>query len=127
MHALIIEDEFMIAMAIEDVLRDCGFETFDIAFSPAAAIQAAAGHCPDLITADVQLRPGCGIETVRAICPQPSTPVIFITGTGKEARQRMPQHTVLDKPFSEQALTYAVAASLSRSRGLLATSAALTL
>lgn len=113
MHALIIEDEFMIAMAIEDVLRDCGFETFDIALSSEAAIHAAAGRCPDLITADVQLRPGCGIETVRAICPQPSTRVIFITGCAREARQRMPRHIVVDKPFSVQTLTYAVAASLS--------------
>lgn len=113
LHALIIEDEFMIAMAIEHVLRDCGFETFDIALSGEAAIEAAAEQRPDLITADVQLRPGCGIETVRVICPQPSTPVIFITGSAKDVRQRMPQHVVLDKPFSEQTLTYAVAASLS--------------
>lgn len=113
MHALIIEDEFIIAMAIEDVLRDCGFETFDIATSPDAAIEAAAEQCPDLITADVQLRPGCGIETVRAIDPDPATPVIFITGNAKEVRQRLPQHIVLDKPFSEQTLTYTVAASLS--------------
>lgn len=112
MHALIIEDEFMIAMAIEHVLRDCGFETFDIALSGEAAIEAAAGQSPDLITADVQLRPGCGIETVRTICPQLSTPVIFITGNAKEVRQRMPQHTVIDKPFSEQTLTDTVAASL---------------
>jgi DNA-binding response OmpR family regulator len=113
MHALIIEDEFMIAMAIEHVLRDCGFKTFDIALTSQAAIEAAAEQWPDLITADVQLRPGCGIETVRTICPQPSTPVIFITGNAKEVRQRMPQHTVLDKPFSQQTLAYTVAASLS--------------
>ena len=112
MHALIIEDEFMIAMAIEHVLRDCGFQTFDIALSGEAAIEAAAENCPDLITADVQLQPGCGIEAVRTICPQPSTPVIFITHSAKEVRQRMPHHTVLDKPFSEQTLTYTIAAAL---------------
>jgi CheY-like chemotaxis protein len=112
MHALIIEDEFMIAMAIEHVLRDCGFETFDIALSGEAAIEAAAVECPDLITADVQLRPGCGIETVRTISPGPSTPVIFITGNAEEARQRMPHHTVLDKPFSEQTLAYTIVAAL---------------
>ena len=103
----------MIAMAIEDVLRDCGFDTVEIAPTAEAAIEAAAGHCPDLITADVQLRPGCGIETVRAIAAQASAPVIFITGSAKEARQRMPQHIVLEKPFSVQTLTYTVAASLS--------------
>ncbi|HMI40310.1 MAG TPA: response regulator [Sphingomicrobium sp.] len=112
MHALIIEDEFMIAMAIEDVLRDCGFATFDIAHSMQTAIDAAAQRCPDLITADVQLTPGCGIATVRTIGPKPSTPVIFITGNAQEVRRRMPHHTVVGKPFSEQTLTYAVAAVL---------------
>ena len=33
MHALIIEDEALIAMAIEDALRGCGFTSFDIAVS----------------------------------------------------------------------------------------------
>ena len=113
MHALIIEDEFMIAVEIESVLRDCGFETFDIVRSPEAAIEAAAQQCPDLITADVQLRPGCGIQTVRTIWPQPSTRVIFITAHALEVRRQMPLHTVIGKPFSEQTLKYTVAASFS--------------
>ena len=33
MHALIIEDDEMIAMAIEDILRDCDFSSFAIAVS----------------------------------------------------------------------------------------------
>ena len=112
MHALIIEDEYMIAMTIEYVLRDCGFDSFDIAPSCAAAIELAAKRCPDLITADVQLKPGCGIQTVRTICKRPSTPVIFITGSAAEARARLPEHAVLNKPFSEQTLIYTVAAVL---------------
>ena len=31
MHALIIEDEYLAAMAIESVLRDCGFTSFEVA------------------------------------------------------------------------------------------------
>lgn len=60
MHALIIEDESMIAIAIEDALRTCGFTSFDIAVSADEAVTAAALRCPDLITADVQLRPAAG-------------------------------------------------------------------
>jgi CheY-like chemotaxis protein len=112
MHALVIEDELMIAAEIEFVLRNCGFATVDIARSGEAAIDAAAANCPDLITADFDLRPGCGIEAVRTICPEPATPVIFITAHAKEVRRRMPQYTVLPKPFSEQTLTYTIAAAL---------------
>ncbi|MBA3512228.1 response regulator [Sphingomonas sp.] len=115
MHALIIEDEVMIAAAIEFVLRDCGFDSFDVASSSMAAIRAAARRCPDLITADVALAAGDGIEAVRIICRGPSIPVIFITGQpAAEVRQQMSDYPVLTKPFSEQTLTYTIAASLDR-------------
>lgn len=113
MHALIIEDELMIAAEIEFVLRQCGFTTVDIAGSLKTAVDAADANSPGLITADFNLRPGCGIETVQAIGPAPTTPVIFITANASEVRRRMPQNTVVRKPFSEQTLAYTVAAALS--------------
>jgi CheY-like chemotaxis protein len=113
-HALIIEDEFMIATVIEYVLRDCGFESFDFASSKEAAIAAAESRRPDLITADVKLETGSGLEAVDAICAQPSIPVIFITGVAGQVRDQVSKYAVLNKPFSEQTLTYAVAASLAR-------------
>jgi DNA-binding response OmpR family regulator len=112
MHALIIEDEVMIAAAIEYVLRQCGFDTFDVAPSSWSAIAAANVRRPDLITADVQLKPGCGIETVHEICGHPPIPVIYITGSAAEVHRRLSNQTILKKPFTEQTLTYAVAASL---------------
>ena len=115
MHALIIEDEMMVAAAIEFVLRDCGFNSFDVASSGYEAIRAAARRCPDLITADVILAEGDGIEAIRIICRKPAIPVIFITGyVAAEVRAMVPNYPVLTKPFSEQTLTYAVAASLGR-------------
>ena len=102
MHALIIEDESMIAIAIEDALRGCGFTSFDIAVSADEAVTAAAVRCPDLITADVQLRPGCGITAVQSICSERSIPVLFITGSPAEVRIRMPGHALIEKPFSAQ-------------------------
>ena len=102
MHALIIEDESLIAMAIEDVLSSCGFTSFDVAVSAEEAIAAAALKCPDLITADVELRPGCGITTVQSICSDQSIPVVFITGSPGEVRIRMPGHALVEKPFSAE-------------------------
>jgi DNA-binding response OmpR family regulator len=114
MHALIIEDEFMIATVIEYVLRDCGFDSFDFAPSIETAIAAAERRRPDLITADVGLNSGSGLEAVAMICEQPSIPVIFITGSAAQVRDEVSRYAVLNKPFSEQTLTYAVAASLAR-------------
>ena len=100
MHALIIEDESLIAMAIEEALRDCGFTSFDVAVSAEEAVTSAARKCPDLITADVELRPGCGIATVQSICSEQPIPVLFITGSPGEVRIRMPGHLLVEKPFS---------------------------
>lgn len=100
MHALIIEDESLIAMQIEDALRSCGFTSFDIALSAQEAVEWAARRCPDLITADVRLRPGCGITAVQSICSERPIPVLFITGSPDEVRIRMPGHALVEKPFS---------------------------
>ncbi len=105
----------MIAAAIEYVLRDCGFDSFDVAASASAAVAAATRRCPDLITADVKLAAGDGIEAIHKICPQPSIPVIVITGCpADQVRHQLSEYPVLHKPFSEQTLTYAVAASMGR-------------
>ena len=120
MHALIIEDDMTIAAVIQFVLRDCGFDSFDIARSSDSAIAAAARRRPDLITADMMLKAGTGLEAVSAICPQVSIPVIFITSSALEIRDRVTDYPVLAKPFSEQTLTYAVAASLAPGRAVAA-------
>lgn len=100
MHALIIEDESLIAMAIEDALRDCGFTSFDVAISADEAVAAATRKCPDLITADVKLRPGCGITAVQSICSEQPIPVIFITGSPGDVSIRMLGHPLVEKPFN---------------------------
>jgi DNA-binding response OmpR family regulator len=100
MHALIIEDESLIAMAIEEALRGCGFTSFDLAVSADEAFAAAKRKCPDLITADVELRPGCGISTVQSICSHQQIPVLFITGSPGRVRVRMPGSALVEKPFS---------------------------
>ena len=64
------------------------------------AVVAAERRCPDLITADVELRPGCGIAAVQSICSERPIPVIFITGCPGEVRTRMPGHALVEKPFS---------------------------
>ena len=108
MHALIIEDEAMIATELEYLLAKCGFTSFDFAVSSAEAVDCALIRCPDLITADVNLQPGNGIDAVNAICAGPKIPVLFITGNGSEVQQRMPGHALLQKPFSASALVTAV-------------------
>ena len=99
MHALIIEDEFLTAQLIEDRLRELGFTSFALAMDEEEAIAAASERCPDLITSDVQLSPGCGIDADQRICDEKPIPVLYITGTAMLVRQRCPWAVVIEKPF----------------------------
>lgn len=117
MHVLIIEDEAVIAMAIEDVLRDCGCSSFDFACSADEAVDAANKRCPDLITADVRLAPGCGIDAVEAICSDEPIPVIFITGTPAEVQGRLPGSPIVHKPFDAARLAEAVRLAIATKNG----------
>jgi CheY-like chemotaxis protein len=108
MHALIIEDEALIAMSIEGALRACGYVSFSFAATVDQAIDAARERCPDLISADVRLSSGCGIDAVAAICGGGSIPVIFVTGTAGDVGRRRPGSIIVHKPFNDSDIKRAV-------------------
>ena len=110
MHALVIEDEPMIALVIEDYLRGSGFTSIDIAATEIEALKSAARRCPDLITSDVRLADGCGIAAVQAICDRRSIPVLFITATAADLSDRLPTAAILGKPFTTVELGAALVA-----------------
>lgn len=107
-HALIIEDEFLTAQLIEDQLRELGFTSFAFAMDEEEAIAAARERCPDLITSDVLLSRGCGIDAVLRICDQKPITVVYITGSEMMVRERCPSAVVVQKPFGSAALRDAV-------------------
>jgi CheY-like chemotaxis protein len=109
MHALIIEDEPIIALLIEDHLRSIGCTSVDFAVTEAEAVAAARIRAPDLITSDVRLAEGCGIAAVQTICNERPIPVVFITATGWEVRARIRDAVVLAKPFAPAELDRALA------------------
>ena len=117
MHALIIEDDGVVATSIEQVLRDCGFTSFDVAASAHAAIVAAALRRPDLITADVRLQSGCGIAAVEAIPRGSAIPNVFVTKHRANLARRVPNHIVVDKPFTATTLSAAVASAMLETAG----------
>jgi DNA-binding response OmpR family regulator len=114
MHAFIIEDEYLIAQSLMDMLEANGFDSFSFARSEDAAVMGAKEQEIDLITADVRLLPGDGVRAVEAICAIRDIPVIFITGYKEELLDRAPSATVVQKPVKEADLTEAVRRALTR-------------
>jgi len=107
-HALIIEDQPVIALTIQDELHDCGYASADIAVSEAEAIRRAEERCPDLITVDERLDDGSGIAAIRHICRNKAIPVIFITAAPDHIKAAVPDAVILGKPFSHRDLSSAI-------------------
>jgi len=107
-HALIIEDDYLIAQSLRDMLETFGFTKFSFARSEDAAVMGANQPDIDLITADVRLLPGDGVSAVEAICKDRDLPVLFITGYRDELEERKSEAVVIQKPVKEQELREAI-------------------
>lgn len=107
-HAYIIEDNYLIAQALQDMLEDLGFTKFSFARSEDAAVLGANQPDIDLITADVRLLPGDGVNAVEAISARLDVPVLYITAYQDELRERKPDAMILQKPVKEEELRAAV-------------------
>jgi len=106
-HALIIEDEILIALEVESLLLDMGFESCDIADSPGDALRCAVAHRPDLITADLRIVGGTGVEAVNLIIAHfGPVPHIYVTGNA-DMLSGTTAAPVIDKPLSRRALAAA--------------------
>jgi len=110
MHALIIEDQFLVAALIEDMLRDLGYTSFHVVGGAGDAIRAARERRPDLVTADHRLGDddGDGVGAVRAICAAGAVPTVFISEYGDEVRALAPDAVLIDKPFNDRMLREAI-------------------
>lgn len=109
MHALVIENHFLIATQIEDDLSALGYTSFDIVDTERGATDAARIRCPDLITADDRLATGTGLAAVRTICADQIIPVVFILGGPRASGHSLPYASIVGKPFSGSRLRDAVA------------------
>jgi DNA-binding NtrC family response regulator len=77
---LIVEDEQIVAVAIEGQLQRLGYQVVGTAASGAEACAKAAALEPDLVLMDVRIEgPMDGIEAARRICEARDVPVVFLT------------------------------------------------
>ena len=79
-RVLIIEDEPLIALDLETIVRDMGHEVTGVAVTRDEAVALAMEERPGLVLADIQLADdSSGIDAVKDILSGFSVPVIFIT------------------------------------------------
>ena len=114
-RVLIIEDEPIIAMDIESIVRDLGHDVVGIAVTRDEAVAQARSGEPSLVLADIQLADdSSGIDAVSDILSEVNVPVIFITAFPERllTGERPEPTFLITKPFQEATLKAAIAQAL---------------
>ncbi|WP_077146737.1 response regulator [Sphingopyxis sp. KK2] len=112
---LIIEDEPLIAMELEQIVRDLGHEVAGVATTHEDAVEAFAATDAGLVLADIQLADGSsGIDAVQDILALAPVPVIFITAFPERllTGNRVEPTFLISKPFRENTVRAAISQSL---------------
>ena len=101
--ALIVEDEIFVALDLERILTDAGYQVCAIAPDSEAAL-AAAPSC-DFALVDVNLRDGCtGPEIARQLAAEHGVRVVFVTANPAQIGAPAAGLGYVRKPFSEAAI-----------------------
>jgi CheY-like chemotaxis protein/DNA-directed RNA polymerase specialized sigma24 family protein len=114
-RVLIIEDEPIIAMDIESIVRDLGHDVTGIAVTRDEAVALALKIKPGLVLADIQLADdSSGIDAVKDILAEFTVPVIFITAFPERllTGERPEPTFLITKPFQRSTVKAAIAQAL---------------
>ena len=110
MKLLVVEDEMMVAMLIEDMLDELGFEPPLCAVTLDQALDLAAANPVDAAVLDVNLN-GAESFPVADLLREKRTPFIFSTGYGRQGiPDRFKETQTLQKPFRVEELRAALEA-----------------
>lgn len=112
---LIIEDEPLISMQLEGLVKSLGHDVFATAATRTQARDAVAEAMPGLVLADIQLADGSsGLDAVDDILAIAKVPVIFITAYPERLLTGdRPEPTYLvTKPFQERSIRTTISQAL---------------
>jgi len=115
MRALLVEDQILIALDTEMLLRELGAETVETLSSTETALQWLATATPDVAVLDINL----GTSSPFAVADEMlrrQRPFIFTTGYGEGFAIPDPYGDVpvVRKPYTRESLSQAFAACLGR-------------
>jgi CheY-like chemotaxis protein len=106
-NILVVDDESIIALNLEEDIKELGYKTADIAASGEKAIEKARELRPDLILMDIAM-PGekDGIDAAVEITAELDIPIIFLTAYAdeeliKRAKRVKPSGYIL-KPYDKR-------------------------
>ena len=117
----IVEDEGVVALYLQSLLTDWGYEVVATIASGEDAVAFALESPPDLVLMDIQLRGEMdGIAAARAISATHDLPFVFLTAFSDDSTVQLAgssgAYGYVRKPFDERDLRIAVEMALVRHR-----------
>jgi two-component system, response regulator PdtaR len=112
--ALIVEDEIFVALDLERILSDAGYQVTAIAADAPSAFEAAerAGQ-GSFAFVDINLRDGpTGPEIARRLASEHGMKVVFVTANPSQIGTAPHALGYIRKPFTERAILAAAAACI---------------
>ena len=98
---LIVEDEGLVAMMMEDLVRELGIRDIHICTDVASALELANSADIDCAVLDLWIRDGSSSKVADTLAAR-GIPFLFSTGTTADALDRRHAHRpVLGKPFTD--------------------------
>lgn len=119
---LVVEDESIIALDLQNILQNSGFEVCCVVSSGEESIHVARQVRPDVVLMDVKLKGNMtGIEAAQEIHKRLDIPVIYLTAFGDESTVRDAlthrDFAYIRKPFEESEIEKTVRRILQKSSG----------
>ena len=112
---LIIEDEALIAMDLEQLVKGLGHRVIGVARTHSKAVALAKANPPGLVLADIHLADNSsGLDAVNELLPSFEMPVIFITAYPERflTGERPEPAFLVAKPFQPSAVSAVISQAL---------------
>jgi DNA-binding response OmpR family regulator len=118
-QVLIVEDEFLIALDVEQALIDAGFDVCGIATSEEEALAQAEAFHPTFAIVDINLSPGDGRVVAKILHERHNTLVLFATSQCRDVKSLLRTRAVacLPKPYHARQIPLALNAVFELSKG----------
>jgi CheY-like chemotaxis protein len=101
---LVLEDEVMVSMAIEDLVREIGADDVLVLADPTPALEAIQGRKIDMAVLDVHLGAKTSFAVADALEAR-GIPYVFSSALGSVAvGERYRHRPMLSKPFADEEL-----------------------
>ncbi|MBW8752862.1 MAG: response regulator [Sphingomonadales bacterium] len=116
-NVLIVEDEFLVALELEDILTDAGHKVVGIV--PDRAGAQVLAQPPEVALVDLNLRDGPSGPTIaQQLAERFGTIIVYVTANPGQIGKPAPTALgVVQKPFSQHAILAAVALAVSGGTG----------